>query len=161
MEFRPVTLKNLDDVIALKVLPEQEDQVADNLYTIAQVGLATDSYCRAVYLDGTPVGFFAVRKKHGPRGRYIWRYMVDAKHQRKGIGLQIMRTLLADLFSDPAVEQVDLTVIRKEGGAEPFYLKCGFVPTGENIKGEWRMVLTRAQYFQNGDGKEAGRAGTN
>ena len=148
MEIRPVTLENLDAVVALEVSPEQTGLVADNLYTIAQAGMASDSICRVAYVDDEPVGFFAVQKVPSSKQRYIWRYMVDARHQGQGFGKRMMAALLSDLFSDPNVELVHLTVVRKPGCAEPFYEKCGFSATGEQIGGEWRMVLPRDRYFR-------------
>ena len=73
--------------------------------------------------------------------------MIDARYQGKGFGRQMMAALLADLFSDPEVELVHLTVVRKPGCAEPFYEKCGFTATGEQIAAEWRMVLSRERYL--------------
>ncbi|MEM1294082.1 MAG: GNAT family N-acetyltransferase [Verrucomicrobiota bacterium] len=144
IEFREVTLKNLSELVALEVSEAQKGLVADNLYTVAQVSLVPESYCRGVYLDQMPVAFFAVEteKDH----RYIWRFMVAKEHQGKGIGSQMMAKLLAELFSDPSVEFVDLSVQRKPGGAEPFYRKCGFTATEKESDGEWQMLMTRSDY---------------
>ena len=147
MDIRPITLKNLDSAIGLEVSPEQKGLVADNLYTIAQAGLAPNSFCRVAYFEGEPVGFFAVREVPDSTQRYIWRYMIDARYQAKGFGRQMMEALLADLFSNTKVELVHLTVVRKPGCAEPFYEKCGFSATGEQIGGEWKMVLPRERYL--------------
>lgn len=57
MEFREVTIDNLNEVIALKVSDAQEGLVADNLYTVAQVGLVPDTRCCGVYVDDVPDGF--------------------------------------------------------------------------------------------------------
>lgn len=54
MEFREVTPENLKEVIALKVHPHQENLVADNLYSVAQVGLKDGGWCRAAYVDDAP-----------------------------------------------------------------------------------------------------------
>ncbi len=144
LEFREVTLENLKELTALKVGEAQKGLVADNLWTVAQVGLVTDSYCRGVYQDGTPVAFFAVQWE--PGHVYVWRFMVGAEHQGRGVGSRTMAKLLAELFDDPKVGYVDLGVQRKPGGAEPFYVKCGFTPTEEQNHGDWRMVVTRDDY---------------
>lgn len=145
MEFREITLENLKELIALEVTEDQRGLVADNLYTIAQVSLVPDSYCRGVYLDGKPVAFFAVQWE--PGHYYIWRFMVGAEHQSRGIGSRMMAKLLKEIFSDPSVEKVDLGVQRKPGGAEPFYLKCGFRATEVESHGDWLMEMTREEFL--------------
>ena len=151
MDFREVTIDNLKELITLEVSEAQRGLVADNLYTVAQVGLVPDSYCRGVYVDGEPVGFFAVQWEEGHF--YIWRFMVAAEHQGRGVGSKMMAKLLAEIFSDPSVEFVDLGVQRKPGGAEPFYLKCGFTATEEETHGDWRMLMTRSDYLAKGNGR--------
>jgi diamine N-acetyltransferase len=149
IEFREITLENLDKVIGLEVSPDQTELVADNLYSIAQAGLDPRGWCRAAYLDDEPVGFFFVKEQDGGRQIYLCRFMVDRSRQGSGLGRKIMTRLLDMLFSSPAVEIVDLAVSRRPGGAEGFYEKCGFVATGEPYRGGWRMVLSRSRYLKN------------
>ncbi len=146
IDFREITLENLDKVIRLEVRPDQTELVADNLYSIAQAGLDPSGWCRAAYLDDEPVGFFFVKEPEGGAHIYFCRFMIDRRRQGRGLGRRIMMQLLDLLFSSPAVEIVDLAVSRSEGGAEEFYRKCGFMPTGEPYRGGWRMVLPRARY---------------
>lgn len=147
MEFREVTLENLKEIIALKVHPDQENLVADNLYSVAQVGLKDDGWCRAAYVDDLPVGFFAAVDEPCGTTKYVWRFMIDHAHQGKGYGKEMMMKLLEEFFSDPAIELVDLSVIRDPGSAEGFYKNCGFQATEECVGGnEWRMILPRKAY---------------
>ncbi len=146
IEFRPISLDNLDAVIALEVRADQTHLVADNLYSIAQAGLDPSGWCRAAYLDGAPVGFFFVKELESGVRMYLCRFMVDRHQQGRGLGRRIMRQLLDLLFSSPAVEVVDLAVSRESGGAESFYQRCGFTATEEAYRGGWRMVLPRARY---------------
>lgn len=148
IEFRPVTLENLDEVIALEVRPDQKHLVADNLYSIAQAALDPAGWCRAAYCQDQPVGFFFVKELDGGERPYLCRFMVDHRHQRQGHGLAMMQQLLENLFASAAVELVDLAVLREPGGAEPFYERCGFTATNEPYRGGWRMVLTRRRYLE-------------
>ncbi|MCA9053275.1 MAG: GNAT family N-acetyltransferase [Planctomycetaceae bacterium] len=146
LEFRELSLTNLDEIIDLRVRPVQSDLVADNLYSIAQAGLDPSGKCRAVYMDNRPVGFFFLRECERGTLVYICRFMVDQLWQGRGIGRRIMTQLVDVLFSSPQVEVVDLAVSKGPGGAEEFYRKCGFVPTGEPYRGGWRMLLRRSDY---------------
>jgi diamine N-acetyltransferase len=146
LEFREVTLANLDEIEGLRVRPEQSELVAENIYSIAQSGLDAAGWCRAVYLKESPVGFFYIRNQNHGTLAYICRFMVDQHWQGKGVGRSILVQLLDLLFSSPSVEAVDLAVSKESGGAEEFYRKCGFVATGERYRGGWRMVLARSEY---------------
>ena len=146
IEFREITLANLDEVISLEVEPEQTELVADNLYSIAQAGLDPSGRCLAAYVDDKPVGFFFLKEQENGVRVYLCRFMIDRRHQGRGLGRRIMMQLLEMIFSSPVVENVDLAVSRAKGGADGFYEKCGFVPTGEAYRGGWRMVLPRKRY---------------
>jgi diamine N-acetyltransferase len=150
IEFREISLGNLDEVIGLEVRRDQAGLVADNLYSIAQAGLDPSGWCRAAYLDGEPVGFFFVRIEDGGRRFYIRRFMIDWRLQRRGLGRRTMLQLLELLFSSPLVEIVDLAVSGEPGGAEDFYRKCGFIATGEVFRGGLRMVLDRQSHAGGG-----------
>jgi diamine N-acetyltransferase len=146
IEFKEISLKNLDEVIGLQVGPDQTNLVADNLYSIAQAGLDPTGWCRAAYLDGEPVGFFFIKEEDEGRRIYICRFMVDEKHQGRGLGRRIMMQLLDLLFSSPTVEIVDLAVSREPRGAGRFYKKCGFISTEEAFRGGFRMFLSRSDH---------------
>jgi diamine N-acetyltransferase len=146
IEFRKISLDNLDAVIALEVASDQRHLIADNLYSIAQSALDPSGWCRAAYLDSTPVGFLFAKELGIGAHIYLCRFMVDHQYQRRGLGRRIMTQLLAMLFSSPSVELVDLAVSRAHGGAQTFCARCGFTPTEESYRGGWRMVLTRSRY---------------
>ena len=84
LEFREVSLANLDEIAELRVRPDQTHLVADNLYSIAQAGLDPTGFCRGVYVNGEPAGFFFVRMMEGGRLAYICRFMVDQQWQGHG-----------------------------------------------------------------------------
>jgi len=146
IDFRKITLTNLDEIEALRVAPEQNDLVAENIYSIAQSALDPKGWCRAVYLGETPVAFFYVRNLNEGRLSYICRFMVDRNWQGKGIGRNIMAELIPLLFSTPSVESIDLAVSNDTDGAREFYRKCGFVSTEEPYRGGSRMVLERRTF---------------
>ena len=147
IELRAISLENLDQMIDLRVKPEQAALVADNLYSIAQAGLDPFGQCRAAYLDGKAIGFVYSKLLNEARLMYICRFMVDGREQGRGLGRKIMAKLLASAFESPSLELADLAVARDPGNAEAFYSKCGFIPTGEEYKGGWRMVLHRARFL--------------
>jgi len=107
IDFREITIANLDQIEALRVKPEQLDLVAENIYSIAQSGLDPQGWCRAVYLGETPVAFFYIRNLNEGKLSYICRFMVDQNWQGRGIGRNIMSELIPQLFSYPSVETIE------------------------------------------------------
>ena len=73
---------------------------------------------------------------------YIWRFMVDARFQGKGIGRRALELLLEEARAD-GVDEVKLSVVPGERGAMAFYEKFGFEPTGvvEGGQEEMRLLL--------------------
>jgi diamine N-acetyltransferase len=147
IEFKEISLSNLDEIIKLEVSPQQTELVADNLYSIAQTGLDPSGWCRGIYRDGQPVGFLFVKELEAGSVLYLCRFMIDQNHQGKGFGRKAMQQLLALIFSSTAAKVVDLAVSKSAGNAEEFYRKWGFTPTGEVYRAGWRMVLSRSDYL--------------
>lgn len=146
LEFREISLRNLDEIIELRVRPDQVDLVADNLYSIAQAALDPDGECRGVYVAGRPVGFFYTRSLNDGRLRYVCRFMIDQREQGRGLGRRTMQRLIEEAFASATTEMVDLAVSPGPGSAAAFYEQCGFVPTGEAYRGGVRMVVTRERF---------------
>jgi diamine N-acetyltransferase len=147
-ELRATDFHNLDAVDALEVRPEQRHLVAENAYSIAQANLDPHGDCRAAYHDDVPVGFVYTRTLNEGRLLYICRFMVDHRQQGRGFGRRLMLAVLESAFACPAIELVDLAVSREPESAEKFYEKFGFISTGEEYRGGWRMELTRVRYVE-------------
>ena len=86
---------------------------------------------RAVEADGELVGFvMCAEVTDAHREPYLWRLLVDRRHQRRGIGGRII-----SLVIDHAREQGATTLLTSwsegPGSPEPFYRRLGFEPTGE------------------------------
>ena len=58
--------------------------------------------------------------------------MIDAKHQGKGYGTEAIELLKDYVRNRPNAKQLlTSSAPNREGGAEEFYKKLGFKPTGE------------------------------
>jgi len=71
---------------------------------------------------------------------YVWRIMIDAKHQRKGYGAKAMRWVI-DEARRRGVASVALSHQPKPGNAGPFYEKLGFRYSGRVDHDERMMVF--------------------
>ena len=145
---REVTADNLLAVGKLEVAAGQRAFVASNPWSLAQVAHEPAGRAVALYDGDTPVGLVLLYDerldKDEPANQlYVWRLMVDARHQRRGIG----RCAIAWIVEQArlgAYASVGLAHWPDEGHAGPFYEKLGFTYTGEVDEGERVMVLTLA-----------------
>ena len=92
VSLREVTGKTVIAITRLAVDKSQDGFVAPNAISFAQALFAPEAWYRAIYLDDTPVGFvmledqtLSVPPPADPRIS-LWRYMIDARYQRQGIG---------------------------------------------------------------------------
>lgn len=152
IELREVLPGNVNQVMRLKVKPEQECFVATNAVSLAQAYVYPDrAWPRAIYADDELVGFLMldlVGPDHpeAPEGRssyFLWRLMVGAEHQSKGYGRLGLRAAIEYVRSLPDPHALKTSYVPdKPGSPGPFYEGMGFKPTGEvDEDGEIEMRL--------------------
>jgi GNAT superfamily N-acetyltransferase len=138
IEFREITDHNRDAVVALHAGPAQGrfvSSVADSIEEAAEYPEGSPWY-RAVYLDGEPVGFVMLSWNCTPRPPdiigpwFLWKLIVDERHQRTGIGRAIIERVVELVRAEGATELLVSHVIG-EGGPVGFYERLGFVSTGD------------------------------
>jgi diamine N-acetyltransferase len=141
VSLHDVTRENLKLLLSLKVTKDQERFVASNAVSIAEAYFAEDAWFRAIYVDETPVGFLMISDIPEKAEYYLWRFMIDAKHQRKGYGRQAMKLLIEHVKTRPNAKAFYTSHRKGKGGPEGFYLKMGFRHTGEVQHEEFLMKL--------------------
>ena len=142
---RDVTEHNLTAIGKLEVAPGQKGFVASNPWSLAQVHYEPAGSAHALYDGDTPVGLVLLyderQDKEEPANQlYVWRLMVDAGHQKRGIGRAAIEWIVARARAG-GYDSVGLSHWPGEGSAGPFYQRLGFVYTGEVDEGEHVMVL--------------------
>ncbi|MER7816438.1 GNAT family N-acetyltransferase [Streptomyces sp. NPDC096153] len=147
VHLREITDDNRDAVRALRVRGDQKQFVASVSKSLKEAAKTPEArpWFRAVYRDDEPVGFvmLAWRPPGGPyRGRhFLWRFLVDKRHQRRGVGREALAQIAALVRADGGTE---LLTSYEPGDGEPwpFYRKLGFEPTGDIDDGEIVLRLT-------------------
>jgi diamine N-acetyltransferase len=140
--FREVTKETLREILLLKVAPEQEHFVAPNEISIAEAHFSPEvAWFRAVYSGETPVGFVMLEDDESKPRYYLWRFMIDARYQRTGVGRRALELLFEHVRARPGANVLWTSVVPGEGSPGPFYEKLGFVYTGEKDEGE--LVMRR------------------
>jgi histidinol dehydrogenase len=141
----PVDADNLDAVLKLQVAPGQRPFVATVERSLAQVAYEPAGRALAFFDGDTAVGMMllydARRDKKKPADQlYVWRLLVDARHQRRGYGRLAMAWVVAEA-QRLGMKEVGLSHVFKDGHAGPFYAKLGFTYTGEVDDGEHKMLM--------------------
>lgn len=80
-------------VCALRVAPSQEHFVAPNAVSLAEALFSPGAWFRAVSVGETPAGFVMLEESD-PTAPFLWRPMIAADHQGKGIGRRAIALVL-------------------------------------------------------------------
>jgi len=140
-----ITKDNLSPIMKLKVKDDQQDQVASNAVSIAQAHYSDKAWFRGIYFDDTPVGFVMLSIDKEKKEYWVWRYMIDKNHQGKGYGKAALLQVIDFMKTLPDIEEILLSYVPKENGANAFYTKVGFIDTGKKIEDEVIMKYTLSE----------------
>ena len=145
--LREITAETVRAVMRLAVTEYQTRFVASNAWSLGQALFAPDAWYRAIYLGEEPVGFVMLADQslldpmpQSPEVE-VWRLMVDAQHQRKGIGRAAMLQVIEHVRNKGLFRKLKISYVPEEGGPEKLYLSMGFRPTGELDEDEVVMEL--------------------
>jgi diamine N-acetyltransferase len=138
--LREITSETVRLITALDIAPEQQGFVQPNAVSIAEAFFEPRAWFRAIYLGEEPAGFVMVLRDRDEPVFYIWRFMVDARFQGRGVGRRALELLLDEARAD-GVAEVKLSVIPGEHSAMAFYGHFGFRPTGVEHGGQIEMRL--------------------
>lgn len=98
--------------------------------------VAVVPWLRAIHADGELVGFVMVaeRTEAHPEA-YLWRLLIDRRHQGRGIGGKVL-DLLVDRLRAEGHNSLLTSWSAEPDGPTGFYLSYGFVPTGNVVDDE-------------------------
>ncbi|GKY86467.1 GNAT family N-acetyltransferase [Sinisalibacter aestuarii] len=150
LERREITRETLSPLLRLKVRPDQDHLVAPNAMTIAQAAYEQPgAYVWGLWTGDAAVGLVAMihplEYRHlepgdDPEGAYIWRLMIAAEHQGKGLGGAAIGECLAQARAW-GLPRLATSVVDSSDSNIGFYERLGFRRTGAIVDGE--IVLSR------------------
>jgi len=136
VELREVTAATVRAICRLETTEDQRAYVAPNAISFAEALFEPKAWFRAIYAAGEPVGFVMLSIDPDRAEYYLWRVMIDRRHQRRGYGRSALTLIVDNVRSLPGARELLVSWVPAEGGPEPFYTGLGFVPTGEIHDGE-------------------------
>jgi diamine N-acetyltransferase len=141
LSLREITKETFRSILDLKVAEGQEDLVGNNGNSLALALFDKKAWYRGIYAGDDPVGFLMLSIDREKPEFYLWRFMIDAAHQKKGYGKRSMELLIEEVGSQPEAKELTLHVMDLPHSAVSFYEALGFQLTGE--KDDDELVMSR------------------
>ena len=140
VELREITAETVRTICGLEVAEEQRENVAPVAISIAQAHFEPRATFRAIYAGDEPVGFMLWRDDDKPNTAYLWRFMIDRRHQGKGYGRDALEQVFA-MLKTHGVTTLSASVVRGEHSPLGFYLSIGFIEANQvTSTGEWLIL---------------------
>jgi diamine N-acetyltransferase len=151
VSLREITRETLLPIVRLAVADDQKRFVATNAISLAQALFAPEAWYRAIYLGDDPVGFVMLEDQslltpppERPQAG-VWRLMVDARFQGRGIGTAALRLVIEHVRAKAIFDSLLLSYMPGPGCPETFYLGLGFRHTGRMDGDEVVLELSLAK----------------
>jgi diamine N-acetyltransferase len=149
ISLREITKDNFNECVKLKVAKGQEKFVAPNVYSIAQSKIYPTHLPFAIYDGDKMVGFVMFGFDEEDEKYYLGRLMIDEKFQGKGYGKVATLEVIERMRQIEDCNEIYLSVVPGNNGAEKLYLNVGFEKTGEIVDGEIMMRFDLAKTNDN------------
>lgn len=148
VELREITRETLRPILDLDA-GDDGRQVAPNAISIAQAHFSPEAWFRAIHDGDQPVGFVMLYDHtlgSAPEQReyFLWRLMIDRKHQGRGLGRAAVERLVAHVRTRPDARRLLVSHVKDADRLARFYASLGFTYTGEVDDGELVMELKLA-----------------
>ncbi len=95
-----------------------------------------------MYDGETPVGFLMLHVDTEAETYFLWRFMIAADQQGKGFGRRALDLAVEHVRGLPGATALGSSFVPGEHGPRDFYLRYGFVETGEVDHGEHEIRLS-------------------
>ena len=136
--LRDITEQNVEAVRALRTTTAQERFVSTVAYSLQEAARHPNEnpWLRAIYAGEQPVGFvmvawdFVPEPPHTDGPYFLWKLLVDHRHQGKGYGRQAVEQVI-DLIRADGGKELITSYVEGEGNPLGFYTRLGFVPRGD------------------------------
>ncbi len=138
VSLRPITQKNLNECISLKVTDCQQNFIASNVKSLAEAFVNPTLYPFGIYdakahYQSNPIMVGFTMYEIVDAVGFILRLMIDEKYQRKRYGRAAMIEVMRRLKLHPEVERIATSHQRQNKAAAKLYESLGFV--------EWKSEL--------------------
>ena len=149
VELVEVDADNVREVGEINTAFSQRGFVAPVLVSLAEAlvppiedGALVVPWFRAIAADGVLAGFVMMAEPNAATPHpYLWRLVVDVRHQGRGIGRRALERIIVDRRAAGHAAITVSYVADGPGSPARFYERLGFVPTGRIDDGEVEAIL--------------------
>lgn len=133
--------ENWYDCCLLELSEEQKAYLEPNAVSIAQSKFETTLKPYAIYFEDKAVGFLMFNTvQEELDGYWIYRIMIDKRHQGKGIGKKATELMMAEMAKLPDAKNIVVGYHPENLGAHNLYRSLGFVDHGDRFGKEMAVV---------------------
>ena len=140
----PLDADNWEEAAGLTLRADQVDFIASNLASIAESRFHPELQPCAIHCGETMVGFTMYARNPYDDQYWIYRFMIDQRYQRRGLGLTAMHVLIDQIKTLPNVPEISISYEDHNDPARQLYRRAGFVEGEIAPWGERTAKLTIA-----------------
>ena len=128
LHLKTITKDNWIKAISLKVREDQVKFVASNAVSLAQLNFLENFQAKGIYYGEEMVGFTLYGIDEDDHEYWIYRMMIDEKHQGKGYGKEAVQLVIEDIQTkkEPQHHTITLSYEPHNEHAKRIYEKMGF-----------------------------------
>ncbi|CAM5196910.1 Diamine N-acetyltransferase OS=Ureibacillus acetophenoni OX=614649 GN=SAMN05877842_105160 PE=4 SV=1 [Ureibacillus acetophenoni] len=128
LHLKTITKDNWVDAISLRVKEDQVNFVASNAVSLAQLNFLENFHAKGIYYGDEMVGFTLYGIDEDDHEFWIYRMMIDAKHQGKGYGKESVKLVIDDIkaIKEERHQTITLSYEPTNVHAKRIYEKMGF-----------------------------------
>ena len=116
--------------------------VAPNAISLAQALFSKKAWYRAIYAGKAAVGFIMLYDNDEEAEYFLWRFMIAEPCQGRGYGAQAIQRLVEYVKTRPNAKELGVSCGQGPGSPLEFYVKQGFVSTGEVMESELVLKMS-------------------
>jgi len=123
-----ITKNNWVKAISLRVREDQVNFVASNAVSLAQLNFLEHFHAKGIYLGEEMIGFALYGIDEDDHEYWIYRMMIDQKHQGKGYGKEAIQLVMDDIraIKEDRHQTITLSYEPTNEHAKRIYEKMGF-----------------------------------
>ncbi len=150
IELRQIDQENFNDVIRLKVKPEQKNFISSVEKSLARAYVNRDNiFPFAIYNDNVLIGFIMCRYNLEYNNMFIWQFFIDKNYQNMGYGKLALIKIIEWIESYKQGIDIITTVKKGNRRAEKMYESIGFVLISDTMEEESDYKLNKLFYKEN------------
>jgi len=129
--MQAIDKQNWEECIHLKPKKEQEQFIATNLYSIAQVQFLEQFEAKAIYADQQMVGFTLYGLDADDGNYWIYRFMIDERYQGLGYGKTAFQLIVDTIRQrEDRTDVLMISYAPENEQARRLYAAAGFLEIG-------------------------------